>query len=157
MFSRKRDYVETEPPSEPPSKPQVIDVAWAVETLRRLSPQLNTTRDNMAEVIAATEKLLTDECSIGIPCRVEVDTTYALGFVRLSKTFRIVVYELYCKPMAWINCPWDIKLRTFAKLPDLLQALVIETSNALTVATANADSGQNILNAMAIRSKPDQI
>ena len=44
----------------------------AIASLRELSPQLNEATDEAAAVVSDVEKFLNEECSIGLPVRVEI-------------------------------------------------------------------------------------
>lgn len=95
------------------------------------------------------EQFLNTECSIGIEASVSDDssensTNYErLEYTRLGQRFRIAVVrrnengnEEYTP---WSDCPRDVKLRSFSKLPELLASIAEKVQAELAIAeTAEA-------------------
>ena len=124
-----------------------------IARLRMLAPKLNDVTDHAAKLVQAVEKLLVDDLSIGMTCRVHIrsivgDTgnpviEYYLNFGRYQGKFRLFVSEEACygagntEETLWAALPRDMKLESFQRLPDLLAALskmveraILETEGA---------------------------
>lgn len=124
----------------------------SLNQLRKLSPKLNKVTDEAAATVAAIEKFLNQECSIGIPAEVDAWTadeeSLSLGYRRCAGQFRIVVIERSLAMSVDDNdnrvpatddggfqiwntvgeVPWSEntrvnKLRTFPSLPQLLNRI----------------------------------
>jgi hypothetical protein len=125
----------------------------SIEDLRTLSPQLNKATDGASRTVQTIEQLLNDECSIGIPVEVGVERHHdgagfslGLGYRRVNGKFRIaVVNHEYVvdeegnrlrdnrnepvtqdEAVAWNDATRGDKLKTFRRLPELLQELAKE-------------------------------
>src|SRR5215203_6170076 len=101
-----------------------------IDSIRKLSSQLNTLSDELGKTVASVEEFLNVTCSLGIPSSVlveEDDESHIrihLCYGRVGGKFRIAVGLVFddgeenTKP--WSDCTRDVKIATFKKLPDLL-------------------------------------
>lgn len=108
-----------------------MNLREAVESLRKLTPRLNDVTNLANETVRKVEAFLNDQLSVGVEALVKVksnpedyEATY-LEYRRVGGKFRIAVcntdpdgVESGLKP--WSDCTRDVKLETFAKLPELL-------------------------------------
>jgi hypothetical protein len=122
------------------------EIAKTIGNLRKFSSVLSTQTDDATRLVAAAEKFLTEECAINVPAQTmvfrenfttqAVDTVY-LQYRRIANDgFRIVISrwreELQkdgvpltreVEAIPWQAAERVIKLRTVAKLPDLLATI----------------------------------
>src|SRR5258706_3488731 len=124
----------------------------SIEHLRTLSPKLNKATDLANAAVAVVEKFLNDECSLGIPARKtawvnEGESSLDLAYERVNGKFRIAIIEEEWIPIEgqlphfgecrhpeqrpWAESSRGDKLRTFAALPTLLDAIVTEVEAAI--------------------------
>lgn len=125
----------------------------SIDRIRELACQLNQVTDEANRAVAAVERLLSEECSIGVSCEVEanvtehgevdgdsealVETTY-LAYTRIHGKFRLAVNTVVERnhgdpgqhrelvstdTKVWSSCTREEKLATFPKLPALLDEM----------------------------------
>jgi hypothetical protein len=128
----------------------------SIQKLRSLAPELNEAANEAVKIVQEVENLLTKELSLGIKAEVEVSVIQisenkceftSLAHCRVNDKFRIAVvverrievmddrgYKDYrwktISETPWAECPRDVKLETFQKLPELLEKLVEEAKKA---------------------------
>lgn len=130
-----------------------MDLRDKLIALRALAPGLNETTQQMGAIVAAVEKMLDAELSLGIPaetaefdCKRLVDdeegrpvgAVQFLAYGRVNGKFCIHVVEavesvlgmdngvwrrLSTERTPWASCPRDLKLRSFVRLPELLETI----------------------------------
>jgi hypothetical protein len=130
----------------------------SLNRLRGLAPELNKTSDEAARLVLQVETLLTKELAIGVVAEVAVHSRQlsakkveftSLAHTRLDGKFRIAVvverrtefvndrnFPDYAwetvSETPWAECPRDVKLETFPKLPDLLKSIIENAEKAQT-------------------------
>jgi hypothetical protein len=111
--------------------------------LRDLTAQLNSHSDDANRVAMAVESFLTDTCHVGVEGQVWIDGyeengdpgwSRVLVYGRYNGQYRLYVAETDYRDVGpdgpegtqtlWANCPRDIRLAAYEKLPDLLANLV---------------------------------
>jgi hypothetical protein len=128
----------------------------SLQRLRDLSPKVNKTCDEATKVVREVEKFLTDS-KVTVPAEVVVQAVQVspkkrelttLCFGRLDSSFRIAVkreeetefvdgrnmvdYAIKTTDETpWLECPRDLKLSTFPKLPELLKNIGEEVEKSL--------------------------
>lgn len=118
----------------------------SIDRIRTWSPRLNKITDEAAAVVARVEGFLNAECSVGIPAYVvhgEPNGRPAAGHIelcycRVQGKYRIAVRGHYCgtddmideRTRPWASCPRDVKLRTIADLPKLLETIAGNITSA---------------------------
>lgn len=140
-----------------------------IELLRKLSLQLNSLSEELNQTVLAVEHFLGVTCSLGISvgALVEADSseelqTY-LEYRRVGGKFRIAVVEIAeqgeINVRPWSDCPRDEKLKTFAKLPDLLANLAETIQVRIKQALEARQSVKPILEGLAHNpgDNPDDI
>lgn len=139
----------------------------SIESIRRLSPELNKATDDAARVVSVVEKFLGEECGVGIEASKLVHTTNPdetdvyLEYRRHNGKFRLIITENvilrdeegkpltdeYGEPkrhessvVAWTEASRQQKLAAFAELPGLLDniAQAVEQSISSTNASVAA-------------------
>jgi hypothetical protein len=141
----------------------------SIEHLRTLSPKLNKATDLANAAVAVVEKFLNDECSLGIPARKtawikEGESTLDLAYERVNGKFRIAIIEeewipaeghspdfgewRHVETRPWAESSRGDKLRTFAALPKLLDAIVTEVEAAIQKTDETVAAVEKIMGAM---------
>jgi hypothetical protein len=135
--------------------------------LQQSAAALNQISDTAAKTVKEVEGFL-ETCSIGVPAYVmfadgpsDDDHGY-LAYVRVGNRFRIAVSfgedpdREYVR--AWSDCPRDIKLDSFAKLPELL-AHIAKRADEKIVAATNAvnEIGKTFASALTKKGANDDI
>jgi hypothetical protein len=131
------------------------DTHKSLASIRSLASRLNELTEQANHTIRTIESFL-DECSVGITTYVSVETPNPqspaglyLGYLRVKGRYRIAVVEsddmgedTAVRP--WSDCTRDEKVKTFEKLPDLLNSLTknltskIKATETTTQAVAQA-------------------
>lgn len=143
----------------------------SIESLRSISPSLNAATDEATRVVAMVEKFLNEECSIGLPAETCVDsinlTSKAsritwLEYRRVDGKFCVAVVtgvqtefsDDYGHPdsawkeeevVRWASAPRDLKLKSFEKLPKLLERIAAAAGEAASKTAAAADTVGKLL------------
>jgi hypothetical protein len=151
----------------------------SVDKLRSLSPQLNAAAEQASRVVQLVETFLNDECKAGMPCSVTVWTKmpdheqYAtvddfegllLGYDRVGGKFRIVVQsntkelnhetekdEITVNVTPWSDSPKAEKLKSFARLPMLLENIASEIEYSIKSTGETAATIDQIMGALGER------
>lgn len=115
----------------------------ALERIQQSSAALNKVTDLASQTVKEVEKFL-DSCSLGITASVQFreddddGTIYRLGYRKVGRNFRIVVFWGRCHEdeylRAWSECSRDEKLETFEKLPELLNTIADSVDNQIALA-----------------------
>ena len=148
----------------------------SVDKLRTLSPQLNKATDDANRVVQLVEKFLNDECKVGLPCFVTIwsaqpDGDYQgssddykglfLGYERHGGSFRIVVQRnessldqdghesIVQDTRPWTESTRGEKLKTFSRLPELLDAIVAEAERTIKSAEDATDTIEKMMAVLA--------
>ncbi|MBM4071399.1 MAG: hypothetical protein FJ271_21045 [Planctomycetes bacterium] len=123
----------------------VANIKKSLQSLRKLAPELNRAADDATALVRDIEKAL-QELDLGVRASVQVlkmedDEFACLTFKRIGGKFRIAVAidepeddgESWktVSETPWLECPRDLKLKTFPQLPALLAD--IETQVQRTV------------------------
>jgi hypothetical protein len=129
-----------------------------VERLRALAPKLNAATEEAGRIVQAVETLLSEELSLGVSAmsswfdRVALDTdedgterqlVSYLTYCRYAGQYRICVnhvtevaggryvgdFDFHSEEyVPWSSCPREVKLGSYAKLPELLDSIAEETA-----------------------------
>jgi hypothetical protein len=133
-------------------------ISLSISKLRELAPALNKACDDAAKIVQEIEDLLNKELNLGIQATVSVSSTdvtpertevIRLAHRRVKGRFRIAVVQAthltyvdesqtLSEPWEehevtpWAECARDVKLETFARLPQLLEKIIknAETAHA---------------------------
>ena len=130
----------------------------SVGKLRQSSARLNRLTDEAGATVKEVEDFLNDECSIGIPAHICVqsspepyeDSQY-LEYRRFAGRFRIAV--VWCPSAAperetvkpWSDCARDEKLQTIGMLPDLLSEIAKNIDERIVEAEETMNSVSQVL------------
>jgi hypothetical protein len=127
----------------------------SLNKLRKMAPELNKAADDAAKIVQDVEATLT-QLNIGIPAEADVSgvsktkavTEYVLlAYRRVKSNFRIAIVverhtefvnsegfqdsaEETVSETPWLECPRDLKLESFPKLPALLEAIIKNATEA---------------------------
>ena len=147
----------------------------SIERIREVAGQLNQFTDEANRVVATVEKVLNEECSIGVSCEVEanvtehgggdgnaeglVETTY-LAYTRVHGKFHLAVNtvverkhagpEQHREPVSadikvWSSCSREEKLAALPKLPVLLDEIADRAAEMAEKTAGAAESLHEIL------------
>src|SRR5687768_2402507 len=127
-----------------------------VQALRAIAPRLNAATDEAARIVKEVQDLLGRELSLGITATSrgfderpapegqesgrERRVSSYLAYDRVGESFRIHVYHETCERdddgafttvvaeerIPWSSCPRQLKLRSFARLPELLHQIAVK-------------------------------
>jgi hypothetical protein len=138
------------------------EISNSIESLRKLSPQLNKATDDANRMVQAVEAFLNDECKIGLPCFVQVwatdngDRRGLLGYDRHNGKFRIVLKEEFNQGdedlkdiRPWTEATRGDKLQSFTLLPRLLEAIVTEAENSIKLVAETTRTIETMKSAFA--------
>jgi hypothetical protein len=139
-----------------------------VAALRAVAPELNAATDEAGQAVQAVDKLLED-LGLGVSQQSgwfdeefgEGDEVrrFCLAYGRCAGRYRLHVLTVTFRKqddevgeqaeaeerMPWSSCPREVKLRAFAMLPELLNALAEEAARLAEQAKATTQQVQNIL------------
>ena len=153
------------------------DIRNSLSQLRSLSPKLNKATDEATAVVAAVEKFLHEECSLGISTNVRAwendELRLYLAYERVGGKFRIAIiedqpaYEIdedenrrrtiddagdpawrTVATKAWAEAARVDKLRTFSELPTLLKMLASETASSIEQMEKTCETVQQVIGAL---------
>lgn len=155
-----------------------------VARLRAIAPQLNAVADEAAKVVQAVEKLLAKELSLGITAesgafesREERDTDLdrdtlvelCLAYGRIGTAdygIHVLVttqtrdeWGHFTQPFGreqtrWSGCSQEIKLKSFERLPELLDRIASTAEARIGQATKTAKTVRGLLDAMGNSPSP---
>src|SRR6266566_6292805 len=147
--------------------PMTDQLKKSIEQLRTMTPKLNAATDEANKTVAAVEKFLNDECSIGISAYVNAwrgdSGSLRLAFDRIGGKFRIAVVDQKwiddpqypgngswqdVEVVAWSESPRAWKLRTFPALPALLEKIASEAEDAIKRIDQTQAAVQEIMGAI---------
>ncbi len=105
-----------------------------LDQIRTASQALNAHCDNCAAEVKRTESTLAETCFLQldtavVACKVP---EISLGYAKVATKFRIVVITPE-RTVPWLEATRDLKVTTYHKLPDLLQALLTRIELALEI------------------------
>jgi Lon protease-like protein len=148
-----------------PVKEQEKALRVAVESLRTLSPRLNSITDFANDLVREVEEFLNEECSIGISATVSVARTsdgpegLYLEYRRVGPRFRVAVVltddegnDISVKP--WSDSSRTDKLGTLPFLPKLLTEIAEEAEGQVARAEKAAQTVASTLAALRGPAKP---
>jgi predicted nucleotidyltransferase len=133
-----------------------------LDRLKSLAKSLNEVSDEISKVVQGVEAYLSDQLRIGVTASVlierEEDPTETICFRRelvygrFGPKFRLYVAEITSvdggrnelEQTPWANCPRDMKLLAFQKLPELLDELAVQVERLLD----QVDVGYDAIQAM---------
>jgi hypothetical protein len=133
-----------------------------LEHLGTLARSLNQVSDEIAKVVQGVETHLRDDLHIGIRASVLIEEDEdpsgticiqrRLVYGRYGPKFRLSVVHItsvdgsrdQCEETLWANCPRDMKLLVFTKLPELLDELAVQVEKVLE----QVDVGYDAIQAM---------
>ena len=131
----------------------INEITESMNRLRAISTRLNKASDQASDLVAAVETFLNEDCSIGLPASLVIERKkdesddlhtewLTVSYERWDGRFRIVVELAHGfdpteevtidlkKP--WDQCPRDLKLQAFRKLPELLNEIADQAGWAVT-------------------------
>ena len=138
-------------------------LAPRLDKLHELSKKLNSTADDIGQVVQGVETYLNEVCRLGIHAStlVEADTNEEEGFSsrkslvygRYGTKYRLFVVDedehhgncVGHTETLWANCPRDLKLAAYLKLPNLLDDLITRVQETLEHLEENTEKLQAIL------------
>jgi len=133
-----------------------------LDRLHALAKNLNAVSDEISKVVLGVEAHLSETLRIGVTASVLIEKDEdpsetichyrRLNYGRYGSKFRLfVTVTTSCdgsrdsyEETLWANCPRDMKLLSFQKLPDLLDALAVEMERLLE----QVDVGYEAIQAM---------
>jgi hypothetical protein len=133
-----------------------------LERLEALAKNLNAVSDEISKVVLGVESHLSDTLRIGVAASVIIEKDEdpsgtvciyrELTYGRHGSKFRLFITETtscegsrdHLEETLWANCPRDMKLLSFQKLPELLDALAAGMERLL----GQVDVGYDALQAM---------
>ena len=132
------------------SAPPLMDLRPVREVegrLRTASLRLNEITDKAISAVRQTEQFLNEECSIGLPVSVpaSVNSEIRLAYSRIGGKYRICIVGKDENARPWADCPRDEKLKTFNALPNLLEAIAIETEKMVAAVRESVEKTTEIL------------
>src|SRR4051812_22240789 len=113
-----------------------------LERLHDLSKRLNAKSDSAGMVVQGVEEYLNEVCRLGLVASVNITSNQSpdgdwysskdLVYKRFGPKFRLVIEETSgcegnpesAESTLWANCPRELKLDAFDKLPALLDELI---------------------------------
>jgi hypothetical protein len=132
-------------------------IRQGLERLRALSPKLNEITDKAGQVVQVVEDYLNEVCHLGIPCAVKIrelqeDVTEFLAYGRYAGRYRLYVStESWIggppetTQMLWANCPRELKLLAYSKIPELLTALIKRVEETIEQFEADTSTIESLL------------
>jgi hypothetical protein len=142
-----------------------------LERLETLAKSLNAVSDEIGKVVQGVEAHLNETLHLGVRASAELergeDPTATISwhrrlvYDRYGPKFRIyVIYESYIdgnsdayEETLWANCPRDMKLLAFIKLPELLDDLAAQVEKVLEQVDIGYDAIQAMIPAKGRRPK----
>lgn len=144
--------------------------------LRAAAPALNKATDEATAVVAAVEKFLADlsigltlkaQSFLGVPAPAGDDEAltvfHSLAYGRVGGTYRVHVTAETCRKddnyvdgwdtlsteeTPWSSCPREMKLQSFAKLPELLGMIADRALKLTEETTRTTETVRDLLSAM---------
>lgn len=142
-----------------------------LDRLATLARSLNSVSDEIAKVVQGVEAHLSDTLHIGISAAVLIEKDEdpsetvcikrMLVYGRYGPKFRLFVTETTScdgsrdgyEETLWANCPRDMKLLTFTKLPELLDELAVQVEKVLDQVDVGYDAIQAMIPAKGKAAK----
>jgi hypothetical protein len=142
-----------------------------LDRLQILAKQLNAVSDEIGKVVQGVESYLNETLYIGVVASVEIDrdtdptgsitSRRMLLYSRYGPKFRIVVSNITevdgneekYEETLWANCPRDLKLLAFDKLPALLDKLILRMEAMLDQVDVGYDAIQAMIPAKGKAAK----
>jgi hypothetical protein len=141
--------------------------------LRALTPELNAATDRATKLVLAVEQFLNDECQLGIPAYVELNTWQEDGasvrsgnrleYSKWEGKFRLVVSDFEEDPnngqmyvsdrLPWVNATRDRKLATIDGIPTLLSAIAKRVESTIRDANNSAGAVEAYLGDLGVIAK----
>lgn len=141
----------------------MADLSKSIDSIRTATEKLNAVVNEMAKTVRALEDAL-QTWGVGVPSEVTVENERddegvpyftALAYCRVGQRFRIAVSEgcALDDPDEWSITPWsdcarDRKLKTFAVLPKLVEAIATGVTDRVQEATSAADAVNAVVRAL---------
>jgi hypothetical protein len=117
------------------------DLSLSIKRVRAAAAAVNAASDQAALAVSSLEEFLNRECSAGVYASVHVrnqqdeqgdEHSESLAYGRYGTRFRVLV-EFWggddpetATPRPWAECSRDVKLASAEKIPDLIDAIVVE-------------------------------
>jgi hypothetical protein len=126
--------------------------------LQELSKKLNSTADDVSKIVQSVESFLSDVCRLGIEASIvfhkeefepgEFLSQKVLCYGRYAKAYRLYVVEETFhmgtlesrSETLWANCPRDLKLTSYIRLPELLDDLIHRVQITLDMVEQNSEA-----------------
>jgi hypothetical protein len=141
-----------------------------LDRLQELSKQVNVATDDAGRVVQGVESYLTDVLRLGTRASIRLEferdeegffwSEKRLEYGRYGPKYRIYVVDAgeqqghYAQTETlWANCPRDVKLMAFERLPDLLDELIRTLEGTLDQVRANSEAIQSLLPPSTVREK----
>jgi hypothetical protein len=143
------------------------ELKQSIDSLKKISPELNRVTDRASQIVARVEKLLNQELSIGIPgvqflkeegIAPNGTREWYVVYKRVDGLFRIAIEEGLREDedaelkteetTLWAQAPRELKLVSVAGLPDLLAYITQEAERIMTKADAAADAIEKMVEAL---------
>lgn len=151
-----------------------VQLRQKLETLRALAPTLNATTSRAGDIIESVEAMLGSELSLGITTEGpyfdlsdaqddegrDLRTTTYLSYERIGERFRLCVVSetgelidggwnqtLERTPTPWSSCPRGLKLKSFVRLPELLERIADNAKALSDEASKAADTIDGLMGA----------
>jgi hypothetical protein len=134
-----------------------------LERLGTLARSLNEVSDEIAKVVQGVEAHLSDVLHLGIRASVVIEEDEdpsgtisirrSLVYGKYGSKFRLAVVQITSvdgnrdgyEETLWANCPRDMKLLVFTKLPELLDALAVQVEKVLEQVDVGYDAVQAMI------------
>ncbi|MFI5461449.1 MAG: hypothetical protein ACHRXM_39110 [Isosphaerales bacterium] len=142
-----------------------------LDRLQALAKSLNAVSDEISKVVQGVESYLSDQLHIGIRAEVLIEKDEdpseticiqrKLVYGRYGPKFRLFVTQItsvdgsrdHYEETLWANCPRDVKLLSFTKLPELLDELAVQVEKVLDQVDVGYDAIQAMIPARGKAAK----
>lgn len=142
------------------------DLRSRIAHLRSLTPELNAATDRATRLVQAVEHFLDEECRLGIPAYVEINTEDSnngqfrsgnrLEYARWEGKFRLLVSDFWedandpegpniTDRLPWVNCTRDRKLATIYGIPHLLDRIAKRVESTIRDANETSSTVESYL------------
>ena len=134
-----------------------------LDRLDELSKKLNSSTDDAGKIVQGVENYLSDILHLGTSGAVMIDSdddprnasfsSTHLVYGRLCSKYRIYIScteefhgrQELPEDTPWANCSRELKLQSFARLPDLLDKLIENLERAIQQVADNSELIQSLL------------
>jgi hypothetical protein len=139
------------------------DLGPRLQRLGTVAKSLNEVSDEVTKIVQGVESHLSETLRIDIRAGVLIEhdedesgsmcIDYNLVYGRQGSSFRFYVVRTVevdgsqpgREERLWANCPRDLKLLAFQKLPELLDAIAVEAEALLTQVKVNFTTVQDLI------------